>query len=300
MIPTRLIEVTCAREGEAGRRWLDSLPDLIGDYCARWNCRIDGPAGHGEVALVLPVIVSAGPAVLKLSFPHPGNRGEALALRCFAGEGAVRLIAASDDGFALLLERAGPHTLAERRSAAEAIEIAGGLARRLAVPAPAVATSLADTCPGWLDQLEQQLRASPDALASGVVDRARNTIRELAHERTPTMMHGDLHAGNVLSAEREPWLAIDPKGWSGSAAFDAFTVILGRSTGLSRGSDLQNQLLDRIRRFADAAGVDTSLAVACCQARAVSSYLYQLQQDGDWFALDLLRTLTELTPPSDF
>ncbi len=133
-----------------------------------------------------------------------------------------------------------------------------------------------------------------------MIDRALDTIDQLSHEPTPTMMHGDLHAGNVLSAEREPWLAIDPTGWSGTAAFDAFTVILGRATDLCRGSDLPNQLLDRIRRFAVAAGVDTTLAIACCQSRAVSSYLYQLQQDGDWFALDLLRTLTELTPPSRF
>ena len=30
------------------------------------------------------------------------------------------------------------------------------------------------------------------------------------------LLHTDLHAGNVLAAEREPWLAIDPKPWVGA------------------------------------------------------------------------------------
>jgi streptomycin 6-kinase len=30
----------------------------------------------------------------------------------------------------------------------------------------------------------------------------------------------DLHAGNVLSSQREPWLAIDPKPFIGDPAFD--------------------------------------------------------------------------------
>ncbi|HSS12592.1 MAG TPA: (d)CMP kinase, partial [Rhizomicrobium sp.] len=41
----------------------------------RWQCVIDGEPTHGQVALVVPVQHPAGPAVLKVSFPHPGNLG---------------------------------------------------------------------------------------------------------------------------------------------------------------------------------------------------------------------------------
>ena len=34
------------------------------------------------------------------------------------------------------------------------------------------------------------------------------------------LLHTDLHAGNVLAAEREPWLAIDPKPYVGDPAYD--------------------------------------------------------------------------------
>lgn len=244
--------------------------------------------------MVLPVIAPTGRAVLKVSFPHPGNRGEAMALRTFAGVGAVRLLAATADGVGLLLERAGHQTLGSLISVEEQLEVAGGLARRLAVPAPVEAMPLASTCEGWLEQLEQQLAATPGALSRKAVDRARSTITELADDHTPTMLHGDLHVGNVLRAQREPWLAIDPKGWSGTAAHDTFTVIAAGSTGLREEPNVEEALRLRIDRFAAAAGIDPELALACSQARAVSSYLYQLQRDGEWLDRRLLLITTEL------
>ena len=36
----------------------------------------------------------------------------------------------------------------------------------------------------------------------------------------------DLHAGNVLAARREPWLAIDPKPFVGDPAYDATQHLL--------------------------------------------------------------------------
>lgn len=206
----------------------------------------------------------------------------------------MRLLDQDTDGFVLLMERVSPQTLASCPSVEQRIEISGDLARRLAVPAPTDVTTLAATCDGWLDQLDQQLAADPLALSARAVDRARSTIEQLAEDRTTTMMHGDLHTGNVLSAEREPWLIIDPKGWSGTAAFDAFTVVVA-DPGLRTGAPQPMSVLRRrIRRFATLAGVDEELAVACSQARAVSSYLYQRQQPGDWFGLELLSGLAEL------
>jgi len=93
----------------------------------------------------------------------------------------------------------------------------------------------------------------------------------------------------VLAAERQPWLAIDPKGWRGTAAYDAFTVVAGNSAAIQGSGDIHRALRDHTRRFANAASVDVGLATACVQARATSSYLYQLLQTGDWFDLDLLR-----------
>ena len=37
---------------------------------------------------------------------------------------------------------------------------------------------------------------------------------------SPVLLHGDLHHDNILSAERAPWLAIDPKGLVGEPAYE--------------------------------------------------------------------------------
>jgi streptomycin 6-kinase len=292
-IPSALAEATRRRAGEAGERWLRDLPGLIATACEQWGCTVSGEAGHGEVAIVLPVQHADGPAVLKVSFPHPGSRGEAGALRHFGGVAAVRLLAASSDGFTLLLERAGPQTLDSVPSVEETIEIAGHLARRLAVPAPPETVSLAATAGPWLEELDRQVTAAPALLSARTIERARELIEYLARDRTATMLHADLHFGNVLRSSREPWLVIDPKGWTGTAAFDAFTVIAGRRRELERVDDLAATIADRIARFSRACGVDSDLALRCCQARAASTYLHQIQHAGDWFDLDFLRCLLE-------
>ena len=47
------------------------------------------------------------------------------------------------------------------------------------------------------------------------------------------MLHQDLHAGNILRAAREPWLAIDPKPLVGERPFDAAALLRDRLSGLA-------------------------------------------------------------------
>ena len=266
-VPADLAEVTALREGDAGREWLRELPRIVDAACRRWHCTIEGEPTHGQVALVVPVRHPAGPAVLKVSFPHPGNLGEADALRIFAGRGAVTLLEVDHTGLVLVLERALPHTLAGHVARGdcpveEAIEVAGDLAHRLAVdPLPGI-TPLAQTTRGWKEQLHDQVRGEEDG-----------EKRKEGVER------------------RESWLTIDPKGWFGTAAFDAFTVVAGGRDQLRIGDELHAAVVRRVSRFAAAARVDLDLALACCQARAVSSYLDQLTVPRVWFDAEFLKVI---------
>lgn len=292
--PAGLAAAIRQREGDAGEGWLRSLPALVVEACRQWDCVVSGEVFHGEVALVVPVDGAQGPAVLKVSFPGSDGNSEAEALRLFAGAGAVRLLEASADGYTLLLEKAGPATLESAPTGEAAIEVASSLVRRLAVPAPTGVTSLASTCGPWLEQLDRQLATTPNVLAPRTVGRVREFIVHLATDTTGTMLHGDLHFGNVLAGDREPWLAIDPKGWSGTAAFEAFTVIAGKRHELAQAHDPAAMISDRITRFSRASHLDAELTLRCCQARAASAYLYQLQNHGDWFDLGFLRCLLQL------
>jgi len=53
----------------------------------------------------------------------------------------------------------------------------------------------------------------------------------------------DLHAGNILAAEREPWLLIDPKPYVGDPTYDAVQHLLNCDVRLHTEPD---RLLARI------------------------------------------------------
>jgi streptomycin 6-kinase len=112
-------------------------------------------------------------------------------------------------------------------------------------------------------------------LPQQVVGAAAETIRVLGLDETATLLHGDLHFANVLRSDREPWLAIDPKGYAGTAAFDAATIVRDRPEELFAAADLRKALLRRIEIFSEAAEVDRELAVRATQARMVSSAFWE-------------------------
>ncbi len=63
------------------------------------------------------------------------------------------------------------------------------------------------------------------------------------------LLHQDLHADNVLAAEREPWLAIDPKPLVGEREFGVAPIVRDYTLGHSR-----EHVLDRLDRLC--AGLD--------------------------------------------
>jgi len=90
VVPSQFAADTSAREGEAGRSWVQALPGLVERYLDRWVLAPDGAPMHGYVALVLPVRGADGtPAVLKSTrVPRPRRlpgRGRRRPARPMAG-----------------------------------------------------------------------------------------------------------------------------------------------------------------------------------------------------------------------
>ena len=111
------------------------LPRLVAEVCSEWGLAVDGSAMTGETALVLPVRIETGePAVLKLGWPHPEATYEHLALRAWAGEGAVRLLRADPRRQVMLLERAEPGRDLHQLPIDEACEVIAGLYAKLHGP----------------------------------------------------------------------------------------------------------------------------------------------------------------------
>lgn len=236
--------------------WLDGLPRLASEVCADWDLTPDGPPQHGFCALVLPVTGADGVRLmLKLSMDERDNAGEVEALKAWRGLGAVRLEAADPHRGALLLERLGPGDL-NALDPLDACEIVGRLMSRLHVPPTPRLPRLTGFVLGWLADLAALGRDVP--APPRFVQQALSAGRALASDRAmkSAIVHGDLHYDNVLAGRREPWLAIDPKGFAGDPAYELAPMLWNRWDDLVASGDLGNALRERFYTLVDASGLD--------------------------------------------
>ncbi|MFF0474913.1 aminoglycoside phosphotransferase family protein [Streptomyces sp. NPDC004284] len=259
--PEEFARSTVDREGAAGAAWLAELPVIVEELLEHWGCVPDGEVMHGGVGVIVPVRRAGESAVLKVSFPHPGNVHEPDAFVAWGGRGAVLLHERDDERFALLLERVQPSTLAEVRDGDELVTVAGRLSRRLAVPAPPGLPRLREQADAWAEQLREDARELPHALPRRVLDAAVATVRELGPVQPDTLVHGDFHARNILRADREPWLAVDPKGYAGDPAYDGGTLLKSRAQALLEADDLRRAVHRVLDVFAEAAELDRAHVV---------------------------------------
>ncbi|HVB11102.1 MAG TPA: aminoglycoside phosphotransferase family protein [Bacillota bacterium] len=203
--------------------WQARLPDLAErlDRCLQqWRLVPEPPFPGLSYNYTVPVRLPDGtPAVLKISMPGE-SATEAEALRLCDGEGAVRLLAVAEG--ALLLERALPGRALPHRHGCEAV--AAAVMRRLWRPVPEghPFPSVAE----WGTRAFANHRArfgGPGPMPPELFQAAEETLAE--RPAAPCLLHGDLHHSNILSGTRSSWLAIDPKGVVGEAAFDTYAFL---------------------------------------------------------------------------
>jgi streptomycin 6-kinase len=202
--------------------WLDRLPRITAEILEEWGLsREDDVAWHGYCSLVLPVRTSSGrPAAVKLTFDGDDESlHESLALQHWQGAGTVRMLRADPSRRAMLLERLRRVDL---RSVDDdlACEIVAGFYQRLHVPAPPQLRTVTSYVERWLDDLAALPREAP--VPRRYAEQALSLGRDLIADPASTgkMVHGDLHHENVLAADREPWLVIDPKPMSGDPHYE--------------------------------------------------------------------------------
>ena len=70
----------------------------------------------------------------------------------------------------------------------------------------------------------------------------------------PFCYNADLHHGNILSATRQPYLAIDPKGIVGVRGYDVGTFLLN-PFGINKRMDLDELLDARLNIFSEMLGL---------------------------------------------
>jgi streptomycin 6-kinase len=214
---------------ETGRQWLERLPTLIAQCEAAWSISAMAPLEPLSYHYVAPAVRSDGTEViLKLGMPHPELTSEIKALSLFAGRGCVRLLEADQDRGALLLESLKPGlSLRTVVDDDEATRIAAGVMRRLWRPAPPDhAFATAGKWALGLEKMRLHFEGGTGPLPKDLVEKAEGLSRELLGSMDePALLHGDLHHENILSAERQPWLAIDPKGLVAEPAYETGALL---------------------------------------------------------------------------
>jgi streptomycin 6-kinase len=252
--------------GPDGATWARALPRLLAQLLADWDLTPCGPIRTGYTAVVVPVQRGGERLALKIGWPHRESADEHLALRRWAGDGAVRLIAADPGRGALLLEALNPdHDLAEA-PIDDACTVIGGLMRRLHVPAVPQLPRLS-ACTG--DRLERAL-TGPPTVPRRYLEQTASLVRDLTAEPAcdATLVHTDLHVANVLAGDREPWLAIDPKPMAGHPGYELQPVLCNRAEELGTGSALRWSLRRRVEIVCETAGIDEDTARAWTIVRA--------------------------------
>jgi len=206
---------------------------------------VGAPFQDAGCSWVAPVTRADGSAaVLKVAMPHMEGRDEIEGLRFWDGNPTVRLLEVDEKVGAMLLERCVPGTPLRALPEREQDAVIAGLLRRLwRPPAPRSRfRPLSEMLEYWA---AETLAAADDWEDAGLVREGLRVFEELGVEEDGVVLATDLHAGNVLRAEREPWLVIDPKPFVGDHAYDA-TQHLFNCRGRLR-ADAQGT----IRRFAD-------------------------------------------------
>jgi streptomycin 6-kinase len=251
IIPQRL--AAACRGTPERHAWLDQLPAAIRTVQDRWSLVLEAPFDGPEVSCswVAPATRPDGTrAILKLGMPHMEAEHELEALRFWDGDPAVQLLAADDDLNALLLERCEPGTPLRRLPEPEQDVVVAGLLRRLwrVPPEPHPFRPLATMTAQWASETLADAARWPDA---GLVQEGLRLFAELPRTaRTNVLLATDLHAGNILRAQRAPWLVIDPKPFVGDPAYDATQHLLNCDGRLRASPEAT------IRCFADLLEVD--------------------------------------------
>jgi len=283
-IPEEFARAVRAFRGALGDEWLRGLQETVEACAARWSLEVGPPFLPLSYNYVAPAVrADSTRLVLKLCFPFDKESAtEREALRLFEGRGAVRLLDSDEERAALLLERLEPGAkLADVCETDDegATSAAASVMRSLRLPAPDAHDfpSVEDWGRGFARH-----RASFDGgtgpIPARLFEEAETLFRELNDSATErALLHGDLHQENIISARREPWLAIDPKGVTGEPAYETGALLRNPNTQILSWPNLSRVMERRIRQLSVELGFERERVRGWGLSQAVLAALWSCE-----------------------
>jgi streptomycin 6-kinase len=199
----------------------------------------------------------------------------------------VQMLEADRERGAFVLERLTPGVSLvnmedDERATAIAAEVmlelwrgpAGALPDEHAFP------NIADWIAG-MQRMREHFGGTTGPFPRALVEEAESLFADLlASQAAPVLLHGDLHHDNILSAERAPWLALDPKGVIGEPAYEVGALLRNWLPQLLERPDPGRVMARRVDQLAEALGIDRARIRGWGLAQAVLSAWWCIEDSG--------------------
>ena len=284
MIPDNFRRDMIVMHGEEAIAWLERLPAILANCERRWGLTI-GPPFALTFNYVAPAVRADGTqVVLKVCSLTDEFPQQPEALRLVDGHGMVRLLECDPAEEIMLLERLMPGTFLRNVEDDEvSTSIAASIMRKIWCPVPEKHPF--KTVQGWgkgFDRLRQYYGGGTGPFPKALLEEAETLYRELsASMAEPVLLHGDLHHENILAAEREPWLAIDPKGLVGEPAYETGAWLRNPMPQLLDMPQPGRILARRIDQLAEELGFDRARLRDWGLAQAMLSAWWSMEDSGE-------------------
>lgn len=269
--------------GEIGLSWLNNLQNIITKAETTYNL------SNIEVLPNLSFNYTAtarqnNDRNLIVKFCLPGNEtdNEIDALNEMSGDGIVQLIDYDKKQGVLLLEECLPgNTLASVDDEHKATRIIANIIKK--IQKPKADNHRFPTTRDWFKRLEVNVEL-PSGFESSHIDKAKNIAIELHQDMdAEVLLHGDLHHFNILFSQRQPWLAIDPKGVVGPPEYECGAFLRNPIPEIASKHDLKSILSDRIDIFTDILGFDRQVIIAWGYVQAILAGVWCIDMKSeDW------------------
>lgn len=266
-----------------GETWLAELPQQLARYAAAWDFVVEGAVSNLSYNYVAKVRLANGrPAIFKTGVPSQELFTEMKTLALYNGVGIVRPLRIDHDNGACLLECITPGTdLSELADDDRATHIVAHIieALRRSAPNDHALPHLRDWCSSFARYKTRFGDQGPVPLR--LVETAVALANALFPHANDVLLHGDLHHYNILHAGGENWIAIDPKGVIGDAAFETARFLHNPYPQFLQRPDMVARLSRRIDIVCERLGFERDRVVKWGYVDTLLSSVWSVEDNDD-------------------
>ncbi|MBI2022820.1 fructosamine kinase family protein [Candidatus Daviesbacteria bacterium] len=278
---------------EEGKVWLKGLPGLINQIEDTFKIEIQDPFPKLSINYTTPAkFIDGEEVVVKLGIPSNKEfKTEVEALKLFNGKGMVKLLEVDLEKGLMILEYLKPGTNIEKMDEEEAMSITTALLKKFWIKAPE--RNIFPKVSDWGKGFKKYKNSKSTLLDKKLVDKAEKIFFELeASQGEQFLLHGDFHHGNILKAEREAYLTIDPKGVIGEREYEIGALLRNPYPQILEYPDIKVTIKNRIGFLSERLGLDPKRVYLWSFSQAVLATIWVVENFGEGW--DKWNTVAEI------